>query len=65
MNFNINININRNIYSNIIINITININMKINMNISKKNIEMHNILVDRVASNIPKLEFKRLEMRFV
>ena len=24
---------------------------------------MHNILVDRVASNIPKLEFKRLEIR--
>ena len=23
---------------------------------------MHNILVDRVASNIPKLEFKRMEM---
>ena len=42
-----------------------NIDINRNININKISIDMQNILVDRVGNNVRKLEFKRLEMRFV
>ena len=42
-----------------------NIDINRNINMNKISIDMQNILVDRVGNNVPKLEFKRLEMRFV
>ena len=46
------------------VKINMNNNIDINRNINMS-IDMQNILVDRVGNNVPKLEFKRLEMRFV